>query len=468
MNAHLCLLLLIFSISQACSNSSDTPVRSSKKKNAEFESSKDKDKGSEDATSDYDRDSDDQTNDDGIVKSKPGSSDKDETVQNPANPGGRDEEPVVKPNDQPCTSVDLGKVTKPEDFLCLGSRENVIANLPEILRSYFTLMRTSRSAQTAKFEFPRVILASPDGSMMFTVSTEKAGSKDIEIVVYDYKKNVWDFAGIDFSTSPPKVERESCKQCHGEEWHPIWPNYPNWPGAYVEHHLNPKADEIEMLNKMSRKEIDSPLLKLLKFKDSYKVSDKTRDAASGLKVEDEVNMMINIMAATKSGRKLASKIFADPKVTKADMNSLIAEVVCDVGKRPEDSATLKRLGYKPQDHFFHGIKGVDEKEFRYMNPDSGSATDTPAFFFGMVLLKDAVDKDATLGPKIPAIQKFFADPKYSLIMGDGISNFLKVTKEKGVSWMEFRGFYIDVYKEKTRPNQSTVTAECAAIKAHFK
>ncbi|HUP56024.1 MAG TPA: hypothetical protein VM598_01130 [Bdellovibrionota bacterium] len=122
------------------------------------------------------------------------------------------------------------------------SLEELLAKLPEKLRSRFTFIHTSRSRQGASFEFPRAILFGPDARFVLTFNGHPAqpNYNSIEMMEYDDRSARFRFATIELQSPAGArafVNRDSsrCVGCHGptqETLRPIWDPYPIWAGAY--------------------------------------------------------------------------------------------------------------------------------------------------------------------------------------------------------------------------------------------
>jgi mono/diheme cytochrome c family protein len=125
----------------------------------------------------------------------------------------------------------------------IGSVEALVAALPADLRTHYTLAFSSRSLQTASFEYPRVILYGTDASLVVTFNGESTqrGYGAVETMEFDQSTNAFIFREIAFAPSgDPSANIISgpnparCVACHGAPARPIWDAPPTWPGIYGE------------------------------------------------------------------------------------------------------------------------------------------------------------------------------------------------------------------------------------------
>jgi hypothetical protein len=122
------------------------------------------------------------------------------------------------------------------------SVEDVLAALPEDLRSGYTLVFASRSLQDATLDSPRAILFGAAAELMLTFNGEprQRGFSAIETVEFDARTNSFIFREITFApgTSDPvrisDANPPRCSVCHGNPARPIWDTAPSWPGVYGE------------------------------------------------------------------------------------------------------------------------------------------------------------------------------------------------------------------------------------------
>lgn len=373
----------------------------------------------------------------------PDSGSGDVPITSPVNDSGKAPDGTVEVSKVPtpplplklCTSVDYSKVTKPEDFACLGSAEGVFKTFPEWLQPYFALMHSSRSPQQASLSNPRVLVASPDGSFIFAASTFPNAGSEIEIAVYDYISEQWNFAGIDFTTNPPKIEKELCKNCHGEGLRTIWGSYRAWDGAYGHPVLDEKPEQIRMLETFRVKGATvPPLLKYLKYKPSYSGTDAQFNAASGY-TETETNEMFGIMMAIKASRSLAAKILKPGAVTSSQLKDILVETLCTTFQTDRGTvASLNAANFPVEKHLFHGIESDNGRR-----EAMALGFQSEIFFFGLILLEKAMNIDPKLKAALPEVAKLFAIPRYAFaISSNGVNDFLNRAARGDGNWVTTR------------------------------
>ena len=116
------------------------------------------------------------------------------------------------------------------------SVSEVIPLLPAEIRSNYTMMHTSMSAQGASPEFPRVIMFGSNGKMIITFngSPDQRNYSRLEIMQFRDDSKQFEFRTISFANglAISKPNPTSCLSCHGSSPHPIWANYPSWDGAF--------------------------------------------------------------------------------------------------------------------------------------------------------------------------------------------------------------------------------------------
>jgi hypothetical protein len=117
--------------------------------------------------------------------------------------------------------------------------EDALALLPKEMRSNFTLMHESRSAQAADYLNPRTILFSEDGKFFatFNGSPSQRGYERLEMMQYREEEKEFEFRFITFEDGKSPVVSPAnpaqCLACHGQRPRPIWEDYfTGWAGAY--------------------------------------------------------------------------------------------------------------------------------------------------------------------------------------------------------------------------------------------
>src|SRR6202790_1932933 len=125
----------------------------------------------------------------------------------------------------------------------VGSVEELLAVLPEDLRTRYSLVFSSRSLQDASFEHPRAVLFGSNAQLILTFNGDPSqhGFEAVETMEFDAHANRFIFREITFSrdkTQPaaqisgPNPAR--CAACHDHPARPIWDVPPAWPGVYGE------------------------------------------------------------------------------------------------------------------------------------------------------------------------------------------------------------------------------------------
>lgn len=129
----------------------------------------------------------------------------------------------------------------------LKNVEEVIAELPQDLRSNYTLMYQSRSLQQATSLNPRAILFGKEAQFILAFNGEEneIGFQTLECIQFRSTERSFDFRQISFPTAQnglKEVEfsernkssdgKVSCTSCHGDDPRPNWDHYSSWPGAY--------------------------------------------------------------------------------------------------------------------------------------------------------------------------------------------------------------------------------------------
>ena len=119
--------------------------------------------------------------------------------------------------------------------------ETFLSRLPKPLFENFTLVYKSRSpfSDSISFQFPRVILFSPDAKTVLTFTGDKAkpGADIVEALYFDQNKSSFVPRSYVFSAEGSRGahldgEVQSCTQCHGTDTRPVFDSYPLWPGFY--------------------------------------------------------------------------------------------------------------------------------------------------------------------------------------------------------------------------------------------
>ncbi len=109
----------------------------------------------------------------------------------------------------------------------------------------FTLMRESRSLQSASPLNPRAIVFGLDAKFVisFNGSPDQLGYQQIEMIQFvDHAPDGARFQMREISFDPSgsdvgklsEINPAKCARCHGADPKPIWEEYDNWPGTYGE------------------------------------------------------------------------------------------------------------------------------------------------------------------------------------------------------------------------------------------
>ncbi len=323
-------------------------------------------------------------------------------------------------------SFDWDTFTKASDLACFESREELLQNIPDRVRPNWMMMHGSRSNQFASMENPRVILLAPTGKFILSVETLE-DSDSVEVAVFDYEENSWDFAGLSFQgDAPAQVEREVCKVCHTDNVRPIWTGYASWPGT-VGDRDDIQAEELELLNRAKADGLH-PVYKHLVFRNSYPLNGVLRPRVSY--GENGNNQLLNFMVAKNAGMTLAAEVMGNEELALQDRLHIAYELAC----RENYSSirqTLSQYGYDYHDFFgFH--KMGDNRQRMWIGFNH---IDFPAG----ILLLDALSKDQ------PQLQELM--PELTLTLQDSrleVLFNLELDQHPGWSSYDF-GFQRDFY-----------------------
>lgn len=132
-------------------------------------------------------------------------------------------------------SLDLNSILSGVEQGTLHSVEELISSLPASSLQDPIVIYKSRSLQGATPENPRVILSSPEGVYLtFNGSSDQKRGDHIEILRRATPTQKAAFYSIDFSASPPTVEKDPrlCFTCHTSFGHPLFDPADLWPGVF--------------------------------------------------------------------------------------------------------------------------------------------------------------------------------------------------------------------------------------------
>jgi hypothetical protein len=127
----------------------------------------------------------------------------------------------------------------------ISTIEELIAALPQDLRTHYALVFSSRSLQDASFANPRVILFGSSAQLIVTFNGDASahGYAAVETMEFDARTNRFLFREIAFSPDAGEAPRGAsisepnparCVACHDRPPRPIWDAPPSWPGVYGE------------------------------------------------------------------------------------------------------------------------------------------------------------------------------------------------------------------------------------------
>jgi len=134
----------------------------------------------------------------------------------------------------PVTYEDIAQTIKDHR---IATMPEAIASLPAEMRSNYTLMGTSRSAQNASPLFPRAILFESDSAALvatFNGHSDQANYNRLEFMQYREQTKEFELRFISFGSSVKFSEKNpaECLHCHGQSPRPIWGTYERWTGSY--------------------------------------------------------------------------------------------------------------------------------------------------------------------------------------------------------------------------------------------
>ncbi len=193
----------------------------------------------------------------------------------------------------------------------IKSADNLLAKMPESVRSRFVLMYRSQSLQgphTVDYQNPRAILATTYDRdarkrlyLSFNGKQSQANHNNIEVLeidtavpekradIFNYfdikfpsdaesKTLTWEDAQAKITISEPNPAK--CVACHGKPAKPIFQSYPIWKGAYGAFHLTIDTKEREELEKLvaSTRSNSISRYRHLVFIDESDISDEKHDS----------------------------------------------------------------------------------------------------------------------------------------------------------------------------------------------
>jgi hypothetical protein len=145
--------------------------------------------------------------------------------------------------------------------------DDLLSRMPTRLLENFTLAFQSGSLQgpCADKSTPRVILYSPDDefTMAVTGNTSTPGCGDVEMLELNKDTRKVALRAVDLTDPFSRTKDQSCASCHGASAHPIWNNYPDWPGMFGHDDDQLAGDEKEEFLRLKSFWIDQPVYRRL-------------------------------------------------------------------------------------------------------------------------------------------------------------------------------------------------------------
>jgi hypothetical protein len=225
----------------------------------------------------------------------------------------------------------------------VGSVEELLAALPEDLRTHYSLIFSSRSLQGASFEHPRAVLFGSNAQLILTFNGDPSqhGFEAVETMEFDAHANRFIFREITFSLdqtqpaariSEPNPAR--CVACHDHPARPIWDVPPAWPGVYGERYgAGLSTVELRGLRRFLAIQATHPRYRYLQGaaaladRDTYVSS--SRAAYNGVSVEPP-NARLSVQLATFNVRSILTELAAQPGFA-SHLNVLLASAGSNCG-----------------------------------------------------------------------------------------------------------------------------------------
>lgn len=339
----------------------------------------------------------------------------------------------------PKCEINWDEFNSAQDLGCFESRSQLLEQIPDKVRGNWVMMHTTRSNQrSATIDTPRVILMAPNGKFILGLETI-SGSQEVEIAVFDFNKNTWDFAAIDYNSQ--RIESKLCKTCHTENPRPIWTGYANWPGAIGDRDDITEQD-LKLLN-AAKDDNTSEVYKHLRFKKNY-----AKGGGLGPSVsygENGSNQIMNFFLAKNAGRALTLQVMQNPKISAQKKLEIAYTIACSEDYQGIQDI-LTEYGYAYQDFFgFHKNGDKETRMWIGFNP-----VDFPA---GILLLDALLKEDEQLAKRFPELAQALRDPRLKPLFHTNIAG------HEGWSSYDF-GFQRDHYNR----NQAAELS-CSKIKA---
>jgi cytochrome c553 len=225
----------------------------------------------------------------------------------------------------------------------VGTVEELLAALPEDLRTHYSLVFSSRSLQDASLENPRAVLFGSSAQLILTFNGDPSqrGFEAVETMEFDAHANRFIFREITFSSdksqpaariSDPNPAR--CVACHDRPGRPIWDVPPAWPGVYGERYgAGLSTMELRGLRRFLGTQATHPRYRYLlgaaalADRDTYVSS--SRAAYNGVSVEPP-NARLSSQLAKFNVRSILSQLASQPGFA-SHLNVLLASAGSSCG-----------------------------------------------------------------------------------------------------------------------------------------
>jgi len=133
------------------------------------------------------------------------------------------------------------------------SVEAFVSGLPKHHKHRATFMVDSQALDQdfVSDAHPRVISWGATADTIFAWGTNADSPRYKEVEFIAKEAGNWAFGVIDFAATPPTVKRdETCQSCHiGDPPHPLWAQYPTWPGSLVAQYGGQATQKVEAWHK---------------------------------------------------------------------------------------------------------------------------------------------------------------------------------------------------------------------------
>lgn len=202
----------------------------------------------------------------------------------------------------------------------IRTMEEFLENLPEDIRSNYTLMHTSKSLHGSSYEEPRAMMyGNGQWIVTFNGSPSQAAGNMVEMMIYNPSDKTYAFHELDFSGTTPVLKENpaKCLACHGSNPRPIWDHYNAWPGAYGDVDDRFNEAEYKHLQSFIQSAATHPRYKHLKnLSGTYKLAGP--HIKDGLTERSMVNHNrdLNLVLHQQKVKDLSAQMVAHPKFQK--------------------------------------------------------------------------------------------------------------------------------------------------------